>query len=474
LTSIHDQELPVHPLITEAGELKSPQNIKLSPELTADNIIVIESGDKIEALPFDAVWPLVVRRTSISQNDDEPKRFFNGSCAIGSRVLKLTHDKPFARILVTSAMPPIPKGANPNAFPMQWDIPPGHLQTFYRALADANFEVGVWNLDTPFPQIKNDDTANQQQLQTILLILPTGYSRVQIQGLDKNKQDKLNKKYRDKIREVINDGAAAIFMGTWLQPRNYGKNILIPRSYAFNPYLGKDWGIDVKTRYRLLEGIPQEGKFAISTQSFKYMLINNFPKDPPVGRGLRGRRLLWANVCPITWKQQLPPGVKILPLLTIPDNMTNIWATSNQQQLANEITQNNGIISPHYETGDMKTPLTVALAATRSGNGSKQPSRIVVLGIAAGFTDRYLKSPVSVAGESFRSEPPPRSNPMLVVNSAYWLIGRDGYIAAGPGGTEPVAAMSKTMRSWIWIICVIALPLTLLGIGGVVMLVRKR
>lgn len=464
----------IGPLIAEAGKFKSPPNTELSPELTNDNIIVIESNSGVEALSFDTVWPLVVRRTSISGRDDEPKRFFNGAAVIGSRILKLTHVKPFARILITSAMPPIPKGANPNAFPMQWAIAPGHLQTLYRQLTDANFLVEAWNLNAPFPSLGSDEIPTARQLQTILLVLPTAYSRVQIPGLDKARQDSLDKKYRDKIRRVIDDGAAAIFMGTWLAPRNYGKNVLIPRSYAFNPYLDKDWGIDIKTRYRVFEGIPHDGKFAINTQSFRYMLINNFLENPPVGRGLRGRRLLWTDVCPITWKKQLPAGVKILPLLTIPDNMTNIWATSDQQKLIGEMTQSGGVIAPHYDAGDMKTPLIVALTATSSGNGDKKPSRIVVLGISAGLTDRYLNSPVSIAGESFRNDPPPRSNPAVVVNSAYWLIGRDGYIAAGPGGTKPVAAMSKTMRSWIWVACVIAMPLGILAVGGVVMLVRKR
>jgi hypothetical protein len=464
----------IDPLITDADKLKSPQNIELSQELSSDNIIVIEYGGRVEALSFDTVWPLVVRRTSISKSDDEPKRFFNGSAAISSRILKLTHKKPFARILITSAMPPIPSGMNPNTFPMQWAIVPGQLQMLYRQLLDANFLVGAWNLNEPFPELDSDKDSVGEELQTILLILPTGYSRIQIPGLDKNKQDDLNKKYRDKIRKVIDSGAAAIFMGAWLEPRNYGNNILIPRNYVFNPYLDKDWGIDVKTRYRMLEGIPQDGKFAISIKRFNYMLINNFPNNPPIGRGLRGRRLLWANVCPITWKQQLPVGVKILPLLTIPDNMTNIWATPNLQELINEMSQDNGIVTPHYDIGDMNTPLTVAIGATRSGNGTKKPSRIVVLGIGGGFADNYLTTPVNVAGESFRTEPPPRSNPAVVVNSAYWLIGRDGYIASSPGGTKPVAEMSKTMRSWIWAICVIAMPLGVLGVGGVVMLVRKR
>ncbi|MCK5113232.1 MAG: hypothetical protein KAR11_00525 [Phycisphaerae bacterium] len=463
----------INPLITNADKLQAIGRVKLAPELLQDNIIVIEDGDKFETISFDTAWPLVVRRSSIGQSDHDPQRFFNGGDAISSRILKLTHKKPFARILITTANPPIPKNAKPGSYPVRWDISPGELNKLYIALAEANFTFGEWDLNNEYPPPPQNENAPGENLQTILLVLPTGESVMPIPGLNKTRRDELNKQYREKIRRAINGGAAAIFMGTWLKPRSYGGH-LIPRSYAFNPYLEKDWGIEVDAQYRVLEAIPQGDKFTINIQRFGYMLINNFPEAPPIGRGLRGRRLLWPNACPITVEKQLPRGVQIYPLLTIPDNMTNVWATSAPQKLGDELRQNNGLVEPHYGLGDISTPFAVAVAAVRSGDTKQKPARIVVLGMSGGFRDQYLNIRVNVTGEGYRTEPPPRSNPMVVVNAAYWLIGRDSYIANGPGGTKPVIAMSKTMRSWIWFSCVIALPLGLLAVGGVVMIVRKR
>jgi hypothetical protein len=73
-----------------------------------------------------------------------------------------------------------------------------------------------------------------------------------------------------------------------------------------------------------------------------------------------------------------------------------------------------------------------------------------------------------------RTEDPPRTNVQLVVNSAYWLVGQERYIAAGALKVQPVEAMTNTQITLIWLFCVVLLPLGVLAAGGMVLLMRKR
>ena len=69
---------------------------------------------------------------------------------------------------------------------------------------------------------------------------------------------------------------------------------------------------------------------------------------------------------------------------------------------------------------------------------------------------------------------PPRANADLVVNSVYWLIGKDIYIALGPAQIKPVAMIPETTLNVLWALCVIGLPVVVLALGGTVLLFRSR
>ena len=187
--------------------------------------------------------------------------------------------------------------------------------------------------------------------------------------------------------------------------------------------------------------------------------------------------MVWPRICPITLnpRDSRPGGVEIHPLLQIPDTMTNVWAAGNVIRLFQQI---DDPIAPNYERGDLKVPLTLAAAGARNGQKKRNiaASRIVVLGLGAGLTDKYLNSPIPVltAKGGLDTKPPPRANADLIVNSAYWLVGLERYIAAGPISIAPVREMSPAVRSSIWAFCVVLLPLGILAVGCVIMMMRKR
>ncbi len=471
----------ISPLLAEAGKLQAPAKDSLLPDISGENIIVIETPEKVDVIPFDEVWPAEMKADFFLRSGEEPNRFFNGDAVIASRILALTEDRPFGRVLLTYYRPPLPQGVDPMRFrPPPGPIPYEMLQEIRRNLQEANFLVDTWNLADPMPPLANATTTpatEQTEMPTVLLILPPA-EPVIVPGAN-TPPARFGQAQLTKVSKAIDSGVTAVFLAKTLIPRILDGQALVTK-YDYNDYLIKNWGIDVRAEAVLLFGLPDEesGKFLLDINKLAYMPLNSF-SDHPVGKSLRGRRLAWKHICPIIIepKDKRPAGVDIQDVLTVPETMTNIWATDDLVALGKELHFSGGnLISPHYDKGDMKVPLVVAAAATRAGEPSEDiaPSRIVVLGLGGGLDDAYLTAPRESVEGGYRTAQPPRGNVDLIVNSVYWLTGRESFIAAGPLRFKPVGDMSQTTQNILWSACVIALPLTVLAIGGVVMLIRRR
>ena len=472
----------IRPILDEGEKLKAPEQNALPPDLSGRDIIVIEAGEKVEVVRFDEVFPMLIEQApSLSQNGGSSRRFFNGDAVLGSRILGLTQSRPFARVLMTYLRPTAPKGVNPMLFrPPTGEISVSQLQTVRKRLEEANFKVQDWNLAEPFPAAETQPVS--PPLPTVLLVLPPAPVTMPMGPGGPSPGSGFGPEHIEKIRQAIDNGATGIFLGTFLSPRFMGFGPPIPQGYKLNEYLRKDWGMDVKTSFMLIEGIPSDepGKYRVKLINLYYMPLSGFSAQP-VGKPLQGRELVWPRICPIalTPRDERPAGVEIHPLLEIPDTMTNVWGSGNVIRLFQQIENSPGSpIAPNYDQGDLKVPLMLAVAAARSGQKEQNiaASRIVVLGLGAGLKDRYLNSPIPVltAKGGLDTKPPPRANADLVVNSAYWLVGLERYIAAGPVSIAPVREMSPAVRSSIWAFCVVLLPLGILAVGCVIMMMRKR
>jgi len=283
-----------------------------------------------------------------------------------------------------------------------------------------------------------------------------------------------------KIRKAIDSGIPAIFLTKYLQPIRMGF-FPMPQSYALNDYLKKDWGLEARTEYRAVAGLPDErapGMFTINAVKYQYLPLSSFTNHP-IGRPLQGQRMLWNDVCPIREiAEDKPKDVTIQPLLTA-RRRKDVWATRSVPELVQKIlTDDRGLFAPDYAPGrDLRTPFHAIVAASRgkSDSPARKASRIVLVG-TGGLVDAYLSQRIpkfdAKGGISFTD--PPTANADLVINSVYWLIGRDKYIAAGPPQVKPVEMISTAAMSVLWTLVVVCLPLAVLGIGGLVMLVRRR
>ncbi|HDY66095.1 MAG TPA: hypothetical protein ENH84_07695, partial [Phycisphaerae bacterium] len=289
----------IDPLLTEADKLKAPKHRALPPDLSGRDIIVIEAAQKAEVVRFDEVWPILVAQgPSLSRDGGEPRRFFNGDAVLGSRILGLTQRKPFARVLMTYLKPTPPKGVNPMQFrPPTSEIPVSQLKTVRKRLEEANFKVQDWDLSGPIPPEETTDKQGQlaasqpaaPPLPIVLLILPPAPPMPPMGLGGPPTGGGFGPEHIEKIRQAVDKGATGIFLATFLSPRSMGFGPPIPQGYMLNEYLKKDWGMDVKTSFMLVEGIPSDepGKFRVKLINLYYMPLNGFSSQP-VGRSLQG------------------------------------------------------------------------------------------------------------------------------------------------------------------------------------------
>ena len=190
--------------------------------------------------------------------------------------------------------------------------------------------------------------------------------------------------------------------------------------------------------------------------------------------------MLWTYLCPVKPANYVPAGVEITPLLTVPGQWSkSMWVTNRGRAMIEEAlyAPQTTTFSPDFVSHE--EPLTsdgvsVALAATRS-KGSRT-GRLVVLGVGKGLIDRHLSLPPKHTDARGRevTEPLPHANTDLLVNSVYWAIGQDDYIAAGPARAKPIGDLSRGARSALWVVCVLLLPAGVLVAGASVMVHRRR
>jgi len=468
--------------IEKLPELK---DTSLSTDITGENLVIVEAGGKAEVVEFDEVWPLKVRNMfgPPSSGGSPQKRVFNGDSAIGSKILSMTSE-PFALALLAhwSPGPDMPPQMARMVPPS--DIPLRALGTIRKRLEEANFAVEDWDLNEDMPD-PNDHKGRPKLLVVLPPPPPAQQSPFQRQPMP---MPSFQDEHRQKVTDAIDDGIPAIFLATFSPPRQM--SMFMPPTqapYAYGDYLRDEWGVDVKTDYLVVPAVTDDqmpGRYKVDGQRFSYLPLSAF-SDHPIGKPLQAQRVLWANLCPIDRKKDArgdpaepPPGVTIESLLAIPSHWKSTWATRRIQELLRQFQSVEGsYIWPDYAAGDMPAGFDVAVAATRAEDEERKitPARIVVLGVGSSLMDGYLDREVAVRDTkgTISLSDPPRANADLVVNSAYWLIGRENLIASGP-----VQATMKEIPPGMKVLLVViycgVLPALVVGVGSLVMLKRRR
>ncbi len=458
---------PVGELLAAAESLPELEPNQAVRDFAQENIVIIEAGDKTEVVSFDDVWPLKVRSADPGVASAQPaKRAFNGDAAISSRILSMTRD-PFATVLLTYYAPP-PELArmSPPA-----DIAVADLSVLRRRLESANFKVEEWNLRDEMP-------SGQETGALAMLVLPPPPS-IPI-GPAAGDEGGFSAEHVRKVREAIDAGIPAVFLASFMPPRQLSFfSPPVRPAYGFGDYLREQWGIDVQTDYLVIPAVADQnvpGQFKIDAERFSYLPLSTF-SDHPVGRPLQAQRVLWMGLCPVSIARERPEGVAAQPILTVPGNWRSTWATSRiEEMLAQFQTTEGSMIAPDFEAGDLAPPFDVAVAAARAGDEQGLPVRIVALGVGRSLTDGYLDEPVGRldADGTLSLTDPPKANADLVINSLYWLTGREQLIASGPAQVRPVKLLDRRTLTILKLLVLGVLPAAVVALGGLVLLVRRR
>ena len=186
---------------------------------------------------------------------------------------------------------------------------------------------------------------------------------------------------------------------------------------------------------------------------------------------------MWTGLCPVSPGDKPPEGVTVSPVLAVPAEWRGTWATHRIRELLRQFASGqDSQVSPDFQAGDLAAPFDVALTGSRKGDDQRAAARVVVLGVSAGLTDGYLNQRVMVQDRrgTLRLTDAPSSNADLVVNSAYWLVGREQLIAAGPAKVQPVAMIPPRTLSVLWAVVVLGLPSFVVAGGALVMLARRH
>jgi len=466
----------IDPLLDRAEQLQPLKDESLPEKLKQDNVVIVEIGDAIDVVPSQAVWPM---KYSIEQTTAEGEaadsRLFNGNTAISSKLLSMTAP-PLATVVVSYY--------RSVGDPTGGQIDPGMLGELYGRLSDSNLEVLFWNVISPPPKIlqsQGEGEATYGDRPVVLLVLPPPGPVI---AAGEDAPPSFGQKELARVKGAIDSGTPAVFLGSYLWP-----TMGIPTPYQYREYLRQEWGIDVRSDYLIVPAVRDEtspGRFKLNYQWLGHLPLNLF-SDQAIGAPLTGQQVFWLFCCPVEIAAKLPPRVSVAPILSIPSAWgRSTWATSRVGALIDQAGR--GLISPDYPGGDLPIPqddvgMPLAVAAARpaedsGGEGQPdngKPVRIVVMGMGMSFMDGYMDRPAGGgADDGRRASDPPRANADLVINSIYWLVGREDLIASGPPQAKPIRTMSGRRLAVLQLLCVVVLPALVLGAGGLVLAVRRR
>ena len=458
---------PIRELLDRASKLPElTEQKELIEQIGEDNIVLVEVGGKTGVVPFDDVWPRASRSETDFAEPEQTRRVFYGDMAICSKMLNMV-SKPFAEVVITffeETVPPFMRRFRPS---VSGPIPSDRIQTLRERLEKANLKVTDWNLAQDIDPPEPSDS-----LPRLLLVLQPPASSPTPPAGGQPQPPRWGEQHEEALRKLVDGGTPAVFLTSYVYRP--------PWSFQTGPspiaeYLSRDWGLEVKTGWRVLQAAADPthpAKFKLPVQQWQYMGLSTFT-DHPVGRPLKARRLFWLTACPILPVKDGQAGVSIRDILTVPAQRREMWATSDVDGLVNKV-RNEEPLSPDPAAGDVLPPFALAVEATKEVGGKQ--ARIIVVSAGQSFRDGYLTEPVIVlkGDGTIASEPPPTGNVDLLVNAAYYLAGKGEYIGAGPAVVQPIRLMTSTQMSVIKALCGLAWPVLMLLVGGAVMLSRRR
>lgn len=446
---------------------------ELGEKLRQENVVVIEAGGKADVISFDEMWPLAGMGAALG----DARRVFNGDAAVSQALLNLTHDKPFAQIVMTHFETEVQdERFRRMTGPHAGDIPAFTMEALHHRLVAMNFEMANWNMGR--------DEAPPEPIEgvpRIFLVLPPPEPRSVTPGMA-NMFRVWTPDDEARLRQAIGKDGKAVFLTTYASPRPLNslqpaRGPFIQYPYGLADYLKSEWGVDVETTHRVTYAIPDStnpNRFGVSADTWMYPSMNSFTTHP-IGRPLRSRRVYMLQVNPVEVSDTMPPGVHAEYVLRIEDQ-DRFFGMHNVTRVVDVLPRagSEGWVEKDFDPSDgwadTKPPFGIVVASRNSDGG-----RAVVFGSGYSFISNYLEQPIfrQAPGGRIVFDPPPVSNVDLMVNALYWLLDRESLIAAGPVVTPVISPVSKSERNWLSV-AVTIWSLAALAVGGAVLFTRRR
>ncbi|MCZ6539388.1 MAG: hypothetical protein O6922_06140, partial [Chloroflexi bacterium] len=212
-------------------------------DLTQENTIVVEAGNKVKVIRFDDAWPIEHEDVSIPGRRGDIHRAFNGDSSISAALLTMTEEKPIAAIIMIVFEPQVPVQLKRMARPPSGVYPAMYFERLRQRLRDAHFTTQTWNLadaDAP-PELEEDG------LDRVFLVMPPLEYLVPPfgaqQGMTIPKLDDTKKRL---VFDSIGETGRALFLCNYAPPQSammgmFGAGPVSQPRYAYDEYLQTTW-----------------------------------------------------------------------------------------------------------------------------------------------------------------------------------------------------------------------------------------
>lgn len=471
---------------TTLSDLPEIEIDEIGNKLQNENLVIIGSGDKVEVLTFDDVWPIADQRSAPLDDDEEQFRIFDADTAISGALISMTSEEPVARVVFTIFEP---QSQNPMMGPSaQPPLPVSLFNTVKERLRKANFEVEDWNLAAEGEE--SEPPAIKEGEQAIYVIFPPAITMQNPFQRQQQPPREFGPQDMAKIERVLADGGRGLFLNLVYYQSPFP--FMPSPEYDYAGYLEDEWGIDVMYDRRVIKGVidpAQPSRFGITVNDWVHMSLSTFTEHP-IGKPLRNRRMLMTEVVPVLRAEVVPEGVTIEPVLEVPANANDYWAERDVARIIRAL--QTGESDSTFLKGDnvLDPPFSVIVAATKrdadaaetrpagveAQDAADDVSRIVVFGAGSALEDRYLTRRVMrFEGRQQRlvTDPPPMENIDLFINAVYWLADRPDLIASGPAEVRIVEHMDPSTRRSLGFVT-LGWAAAVLMAGVVVFFVRRK
>jgi hypothetical protein len=433
--------------ISRLGALKELDEFRTQLK-TKSIIIMTDAGYKI--LSFDQVWKIPQSsRFASAAPDVQPKLSFAGEQQITSAIVALTGGPKPMVVFVRPGGPPLATMGMQGQAPM--------FAALAQRLKDDDFDVqekdatgqaAMQQQEMPMPE-----PTDAQMKSAIWVVVRPPWEQQTGEPLPLDQM----------LQEHLNSGGSAMVM-------------LFPMKDPMDASLAL-MGIRAQASFVIVhEALPPPERrsndmveAALQANQFVFML--NHYGNHPIATPLEGLDFLQAGSIPIMAGPDVPPGVKVTPLLPIPTS-PHYWATADAQSLLNAERPTVVTYKPSVDIDNTAESTLHGAAASEKTNGA----RLVVIGSSLFASSDLVDLPdnemLEKHGLTVARLP---GNGEFFVNSILWLAHEDSMLAISPHALQ-VARISElspaALGFWRLGVMTIGLPLAVIAAG--LMVYSKR